>query len=173
MEAFLPFLIALLATAGMIVVVYLFLKKSGEREIRLLNLEMKKERQDHFLPSKIEAYQRAILLLERISPSNLVMRLHNPGLPAKAMQSKFLESIREEYDHNVAQQIFITTRAWEMVKDSKEECIKIINIAGQNLPETATGMDLSGKILELVAEIGELPTDIAIKYLKDELQASF
>jgi hypothetical protein len=101
------------------------------------------------------------------------MRLHNAGLPAKALQAEFLKAIREEYDHNVAQQLFISPLAWQMVKDSKEETIKIINIAGNQMQATSTGIDLSSKIFEIVAEIGQLPTEITVEYLKKELQELF
>jgi hypothetical protein len=111
--------------------------------------------------------------MERIHPSSLVMRLHNPGLPAKALQAEFLQSVREEYDHNVAQQLFISPQAWQMVKNAKEETIKIINIAGNQMTVTSTGMELSGKIFELVAEIGLLPSEITVEALKKEVQELF
>jgi len=60
-----------------------------------------------------------------------------------------------------------------MVKDSKEETIKIINIAGNQMQPTSTGMDLSATIFELVAEIGQLPSEITTEYLKKELQELF
>ena len=138
-----------------------------------MKAELKKQRQEYFLPSRVEAYQRAVLLMERIHPNSLVMRLHNPGLPAKALQAEFLKAIREEYDHNVAQQLFISPQGWKMVKNSKEETIKIINIAGNQMLATSTGIDLSAKIFEIVAEVGQLPTEIAVEYLKTELQQLF
>lgn len=155
----------------------LFLRRQSEREIRNahleLNHELKKERQKFFLPNRVEAYQRCVLLMERIGPHSLVMRLHNPGLPAKKLQADLLQAIREEYDHNVAQQLFVSPQAWEMVKNSKEETIKIINIAGNQMQATSMGMDLSAKIFEICAEVGKLPTEIATEYLKKELQELF
>ncbi|MDD2982418.1 MAG: hypothetical protein PHQ74_03435 [Crocinitomicaceae bacterium] len=170
----------ILPTAAVIFTAVYFLKKQNdifkyqaEKEMRNVHLELKKERQSYFLPNRVEACQRAVLFLERISPNSLIMRLHNAGYPAKMMQAEFLKAIREEYDHNVAQQIFISPQAWEMVKNSKEETIKIINIAGQQMDETSTAIDLNAKIFELVAEIGVLPTEITIEFLKKELQELF
>ena len=136
-------------------------------------MQLKKERQEFFLPNRVEAYQRSILLLERIHPNSMLMRLSNPGLPSAAFQVKLLSSIREEYEHNIAQQMYISTQAWDMVKKSKEETIKIINIAGQQMTATSNGMDLAGKIFEIVAEVGTLPTEIAVENLKKELQKLF
>jgi hypothetical protein len=150
-----------------------FLRKEAAKDVQDMRAELKKQRQEYFLPSRVEAYQRAILLMERIHPNSLVMRLHNPGLPAKALQADFLKAIREEYDHNVAQQLFISLQGWQMVKNSKEETIKIINIAGNQMLATSTGMDLSAKIFEIVSEVGQLPTEITVEYLKKELQELF
>jgi hypothetical protein len=173
MKLFIFLGILLVTSAALVYVVYMFLKKQGEKDLIYVQAELKKQRQEYFLPTRLEAYQRAILLMERIHPNSLVMRLHNPALPARALQMEFIKSIREEFDHNVAQQLFISPQGWQMVKNSKEETIKIINIAGNQMLATSNGMDLSAKIFELVTEIGQLPTEITVEYLKTELQELF
>lgn len=173
MEIVLQLALIIIPAGAVMATVYLFLKKQSEKEIRYLQIELKKERQNFFLPSRVESYQRAVLLMERIHPNSLVMRIHNPGLPAKAMQAELLKSIREEYDHNVAQQIFISLPAWDLVKKSKEETIKIINLAGNQMGNLATATDLAAKIFEIVGEVGQLPTEVAVDYLKKELQELF
>jgi len=165
-------LIVVPAGAVMMTAVY-FMRRETEREIRVVKLELKKERQKFFLPNRVDAYQRAILLMERIHPNSLVMRHNNPGLPAAALQVTLLESIREEYEHNLAQQMFISNDTWDMVRKSKDETMKIINLSGQQLGPTATGMELMTKIFEVVAEVGTLPTEIAVDALKKELQTLF
>ncbi len=165
-------LIILPSGAVLLTAVY-FLRKAAEREIRAAQIELKRERQKYFLPSRAEAYQRAVLLMERIHPNSLVMRHHNPGLPAMAMQAKLLDSIREEYEHNIAQQLFISPGAWEMVSKSKEETVKIINLAGKQMEPASMAMDLSAKIFEIVSEVGTLPTEITVGQLKKEFQKLF
>ena len=162
-----------LPAGAVLLTVVLFLRKQSEKDLRNMQIELKKERQSFFLPNRVEAYQRAVLLMERISPNSLVMRIHNPGLPAKMMQAELLKAIREEYDHNVAQQIFISPKAWEMVRNSKEETIKIINIAGGQMSDISMALDLSAKIFEFTAEVGQLPTEITTEFLKRELQELF
>jgi len=173
MEIILYIALSLIPSAAILLTTIYFLKRESNREVRSAQIELKKQRQEFFLPTRVEAYQRALLLMERIHPGSLVMRLHNPGLPAKALQAEFLKAIREEYDHNVAQQLFISPQGWQMVKNSKEETIKIINIAGNQMQATSMGMDLSAKIFEIVAEVGQLPTEITVEYLKKELQELF
>ncbi len=169
----LPIFLVVISGGMVLLMAYLFLKKNAEKEIASLSLQMRKERQKHFLPMRVEAYQRSALLMERIHPGNLVMRLHNPGLPAKAFQAEILKTIREEYDHNVSQQMFVSPQAWEMVRNSKEETTKIINIAGNQMSGTAMANDLATRIFELVAEIGKLPTEITVDFLRKELQELF
>jgi hypothetical protein len=173
MDVVLQIALIIFPAGAVLLTTIFFLRKETNKEVRIAQIELKKQRQEYFLPNRVEAYQRAVLLMERIHPGSLVMRLHNAGLPAKALQAEFLKAIREEYDHNVAQQLFISPLAWQMVKDSKEETIKIINIAGNQMQATSTGIDLSSKIFEIVAEIGQLPTEITVEYLKKELQELF
>ncbi|MFT6500780.1 MAG: hypothetical protein ACJASQ_000890 [Crocinitomicaceae bacterium] len=165
-------LIVVPAGAVLMTAIY-FLRRESEKEIRSVQLELKKERQKFFLPNRVDAYQRAILLMERIHPNSLVMRHNNPGLPAAGLQVKLLESIREEYEHNLAQQMYISNPTWDMVKKSKDETMKIVNLAGQTMGPTSNGMDLMTKIFEIVGEVGVLPTEIAVDALKKELQGLF
>jgi hypothetical protein len=173
MEILAQIALIVLPAGAVLFTVVLFLRKQSEKDLRNMQIELKKERQSFFLPNRVEAYQRAVLLMERISPNSLVMRLHNPGLPAKMMQAELLKAIREEYDHNVAQQIFMSPKAWEMIRNSKEETIKIINIAGGQMADISMALDLSAKIFEITAEVGQLPTEITIEFLKRELQELF
>ena len=173
MEFVLQIALIIFPAGAVLLTTIFFLRKESSQELRSMQIEMKKQRQEFFLPNRVESYQRAVLLMERIHPNSLVMRLHNPGLPARALQAEFLQAIRDEYDHNVAQQLFVSIQGWQMVKNSKEETIKIINLAGNQMSAAATGMDLSAKIFEIVAEIGQLPTEITVEYLKRELQELF
>lgn len=165
-------LILVPAGAVLMTAIY-FMRRESEKELRNAQIELRKERQKFFLPNRVDAYQRAILLMERIHPNSLVMRHNNPGLPAAALQMQLLEAIRSEYEHNMAQQMFISQPTWDLVRKSKDETVKIVHLAGQQLEPTATGMDLSSKIFEIVGEIGEMPSEIAVKALKEEVQALF
>lgn len=173
MEIALQLALIIIPAGGIFLTVSLFLKRQSEKEIRNLQIELKKDRQNFFLPSRVEAYQRVILLLERIHPNSLIMRIHKPSASAKTFQANLLKTIREEYDHNVAQQIFISLQGWQMVKDSKEETIKIINLAGNQMNENSTSTELASKIFEIIGEVGTLPTEIAVEFIKKELQELF
>src|SRR5690554_5997945 len=173
MEYITYIIVALIPALAATFVVYIFIKKNNEKDFSHFNMQMRQERQKFFLEPRADAYQRIVLLLERINPQSLIMRLHKKNHNAVLFQTELLDNIRNEFDHNVAQQIFISTASWEIVKKSKEETIKIINVAAQQLDENATSIDLSNKIFEVISELDELPTEIAIKILKEEFQKLF
>jgi hypothetical protein len=163
----------LVSSLSILFVVVFFVKKNQSVEQAILITELKKQRQEFFLPNRVEAYQRAILFLERINPNSLVMRMQNPGLPGPMFQALLLKTIRDEYDHNVAQQLFISTIGWKILQDSKEETIKLINIASSKMEESTDSLALSSLILSLAGELDQLPTEIAIDFLKKEIQSLF
>ena len=168
-------LFLLLAGINRINLIYclFFLRKHQGVEQVILMTELRKQRQEFFLPNRVEAYQRAILFLERINPNSLVMRMQNPEMPASMFQAQLLKTIRDEYDHNVAQQLFISPLGWKLLQDAKEETIKLINISSGKIGESTDSISLSSAILSSTTEVGELPTTIAVEYLKKELQSLF
>ena len=146
-----------------ITLVYFFLKRQEDQELVKLQLELRRGRQEFFLPARLEAYQRAILLMERIHPNSLVMRAHQGNVSALAQQGILLKTIRDEFDHNVAQQLFISEAGWKMMRDSKEESIRLINLAASQMGEQSSSLDLSAKIMEIMAQLETMPSDIIMK----------
>lgn len=174
MEILIQILIATIPAAIVFFTTAVFLKRQGEKDARRIQLQLNRtKKKQNFLTERMEAYQRAILLLERIHPNSLVMRIHNPALPSAVFQTELIKAVREEFEHNVTQQLFISIEAWNMLKKAKDETVKIINVAGQQMSETSMSTDLAAKIFEIVGEVGDLPTDIAVEYLKKEFQELF
>ena len=134
---------------------------------------LKSKTQNMVTPIRLQAYERIVLFLERISLENIVMRSYQGGKTAKMLQSSLLKSIREEYEHNLSQQVYVSNKTWAMVKAAKEETIKNINYAAEQVGEDASAMDLSKLILELSAKVEKLPTDVAIEAVKREISFSF
>lgn len=135
--------------------------------------QLKSEAQKTILPLRLQAYERMILYLERINPNSLVMRTYKAGMSAKLLQVDMTKAIREEYEHNMTQQVYVTPASWSMLKQAKEETIKLINLSAGHLHPDASALDLSQIILENCAKIDKLPTDIAISFAKSEVQKLF
>jgi len=101
---------------------------------------------------QLQAYERLTLLTDRIALPNLVNRVNQPGLSAKEMQSLLARSIRQEFEHNSTQQIYVSPEAWDAVRNLKEQNLLIINQVASFLPENATGLDLNKSLLELTMQ---------------------
>ena len=166
-------LITVVSCSSLVALVYLFLKKQGDKDVIKLRTELHKQRQDFFLPSRLDAYQRSVLLLERIHPNSLIMRIHDPNMNAAMFQVELVKSVRNEFEHNLAQQIFISTASWDIIRNSKDEVIKLIHMAGGQMNKKSTSKDLSEKIFEILAQVDDFPTSIAVKIIKKEFQELF
>jgi hypothetical protein len=120
------------------------------------------------LPLRLQAYERLILLLERITPSQVINRALQAGMSTYHFQLLLVQNIREEFEHNVAQQIYVSPAGWAMVKSAKEEIIMLINTTAS---ETDAGAaELAKTILERWAQHEQNPVQLAIDQLKAEVR---
>jgi len=103
-------------------------------------------------PLKLQAYERLILLADRISLPNLISRCNQPGLNVREMQNLLVQTVRQEFDHNITQQIYVSPEAWDAIRNLKEQNLLIINQVSSFLPENATGQDLNKSLLEMVMQ---------------------
>src|SRR5450631_4555914 len=103
-------------------------------------------------PLKLQAYERLILLADRISLPNLISRCNQPGLNVREMQNLLVQTIRQEFDHNITQQIYVSPEAWDAIRNFKEQNLLIINQVASYLPATASGEDLNKSLLEMMMQ---------------------
>jgi len=154
---------------GMYSLVNAYLNKEYQKRI----LELRMKNSELVLPIRLQAYERICLLLERITPSNMLVRLSSAGQSAADYQRVLLAEIRNEFNHNVAQQMYMSEQAWAIVKRAKEDVVTLINTVYQQLPENAKGTDLAKKVLENVLATEADPTGKAISFLKQEINQTF
>lgn len=125
------------------------------------------------LPLRLQAYERLVLLMERISPANLLMRVSPHGKNTRQLHAELIKVIREEFDHNLTQQIYVSDEAWEAVKTAREETVKLINMAFAQTGDNRDGIDLSKLILEVTIKLDKLPTQVAMEVLRKEVRGLF
>lgn len=101
-------------------------------------------------PLQLQAYERLVMLAERIAIPNLVSRVNQSGLTAKEMQLLLLESIKQEFEYNATQQIYVSPVAWEAIKNLKDQNMLIINQVATSLPPEASGTDLNRMLLDFI-----------------------
>src|SRR6476469_7761509 len=102
------------------------------------------------IPLQLQAYERLVLLTERISLPNLISRITQPNLSAKEMQVYLIETIKQEFEYNVSQQIYVSPIAWEAVRNLRDQNMLIINQIANLLPAEAPGNELAKKVLEVI-----------------------
>jgi hypothetical protein len=120
-------------------------------------------------PIKLQAYERIVLFLERISFESLLVRVSTSDMSALALHTTLLTTIRSEYEHNLSQQIYMSQQAWEVVRNARSNMIKIINSEAEKLPPNSNGMALSKRLFEKIMEIEVEPTRAAIDFVKAEV----
>jgi hypothetical protein len=94
-------------------------------------------------------------------------------MSARLLHTEMLKGIRTEFEHNIAQQIYMSNASWELVKSAKEETIKLVNAAFNKVGENGVGIDMCKILLEITMNVDKLPTQIAVDYLKKEIRQSF
>jgi hypothetical protein len=99
---------------------------------------------------KLAAYERLVILAERISLPNVISRNNEPGLDKRSMQQLLTAVIRQEFDYNLSQQIYVSNEAWEAIRNLKEQNIHIINQLASILPNETSGQEFNKKIIEFI-----------------------
>jgi hypothetical protein len=163
------FIPAALAIYAMYLTVNSFLKKDFENRL----VELKNKNAEIILPNRLQAYERMTLFLERVTPGNLVLRLNDPSYSARKLQSAMVNEIREELNHNLSQQVYMSDDAWKLIKNTVEELISLINEAARELPEDARGIDLAKNIFATISEKNFDRIDQTLTFIKNEIQRLF
>lgn len=173
MQAFLDFIKILLPAALVLYAVYLVIRSFIRRELEAKKMELRTKTIDTVIPTRLQAYERMMLFLERISLDVLLVRLAAPGLNAKDFQRLLLDEIRNEYNHNASQQIYMSEELWNKIKNAKEELNLLINEAAGRLSPEASSVDLAKSIFEISLGKKTDLTAYASHELKEEVQKLF
>ena len=173
MTEFLEILKYILPSLVVFFTAYLLINKFINNDQQKRKLEIILNNQKIITPIKLQAYERLILFLERISSESLIVRVHHQGMTSKQLHIALLSTIRAEFEHNISQQLYITSQAWELVKASKENMIKLINDCAVNTNPKSSSIELSRTIIEKVMEKTKSPTSVAIDFLKKEMNNFF
>ena len=170
MDGFIDLLKLIIPAAAVLYGMYLTVRLFINRDYETKLMEVRVKVQETVIPLRLQAYERICLFLERISPNNLIVRLNNGELTAKELQSILLHEIREEFNHNLSQQLYMSDEAWNLTKQAMEQIVSIINTSANGLKEDARSIDLAKKIFEAMLEKENDPIGTALTFLKDEIR---
>ena len=152
---------------------YLLVRSFLQKQLDEIAFSVRQKNQEIVVPIRLQAYERVILLLERITPANLLSRLGNSEYSAEEFQQILIHEIRNESNHNLSQQVYMSDSAWTYVSTAIEQTISLINSSANSLAKDAKGIDLARTVLEMSAgEEFDSPKQ-AIKYIKEEIQTIF
>ena len=125
------------------------------------------------LPLRLQACERIILFLERIAPDSLIMRQTKADLTVSEFQAFLIKTVREEFEYNLSQQLYISSTAWELVRNAKEETIRMINLAAGKVQSEAPSSELAKQIYEDLLVNNEQTVRMAVEEIKREMQRLF
>ena len=120
----------------MVAALMILLRLSKMKDAELRNgskMELKVQALKIIMPLKVQAYERFLLFLERAQLPQLVKRVYAPGMEKGAFHLQLLQNVREEFEHNLAQQLYVSNSTWNAVVNSKEELVNQINTTFEQL----------------------------------------
>lgn len=173
MDALIEFGKILIPASVVLYAAFLVVRSFIQRDIDLKALQIRGRSIETVLPNRLHAYERMTLFLERMAPHNLLPRVNPGSISAREFQQLLLNEVRNEYNHNVSQQVYISEEVWDLIKNAKEDLIVSINDAASDMPEESTSLDLSKKIVEKTMAKQVDPLAHALSELKREIQRIF
>lgn len=148
--------------------VYYLMKEYFKKEYNLKALQVQSENRETTLPLKLQAYERLTLFCERIKIHALIMRLQGTAPNAAAMQSAMLITVQQEYDHNIAQQVYISENLWKIINLAKNQTIAIITDAYKTIPQGSDTATLVKELYKRLDEMPNTPLETAVAAIKKE-----
>ncbi|QRR01712.1 DUF7935 family protein [Dyadobacter sandarakinus] len=166
-------LIVLLIAVAVIYGTYLTITTVAEKIFEKQRWEIRSKNVEITLPLRLQAYERMCIFLERISPNNLLLRTTVTATSAVELQEIVLMEIRNEYNHNVAQQLYMSQGAWEQVTAAMNETVAAINQAAAQVPAEAPAAELAKQIFAQIMGQEAQPVTRALGVLREEIRMLF
>lgn len=148
-------------------VAYYFFSMHTKNEEGRRRYLIHKEAQKNAMPLRLQAYERLVLFLERINPSKLLIRIAPQSSNKFDYEEYVIAQIEQEYEHNLTQQIYISSESWDIITTAKNATIQMIRKASMS-----DKVDSANKLREVI--LTELfdkqsPSSVAVAYLKNEV----
>lgn len=163
----LPLLISVIPAALIAFITFYFFNLHTKNEEQRRRFLLHRENQKQSLPLRLQAYERMVLFLERISPGQLLMRMTPNDDNKKDYESLLIHTIDQEFEHNLTQQIYISDECWNTIKAAKNATIAIVRKTTLD-KEVKTADNMREHILSDLVERGA-PSDTALSFIKEEI----
>jgi hypothetical protein len=134
-------------------------------------MELRKENRSEVLPLRLQAFERLVLFLERISPGQLLSRIKPVGENKYDYENLLIASIEQEFEHNLVQQVYVSQKCWDAIKASKNSTISLIRKTAMS-DKITSAQKLREVVLTELFEKSS-PSDTGIAFLKNEIRQLF
>jgi hypothetical protein len=149
-------------------VLYHFIELYTNNEKEKRNYLLQKESKPDVLSLRLQAYERMTLFLERINPSQLLVRI-TPISDDKNDYANFvIAQIEQEYEHNLAQQIYISDECWSTITTAKNATIQLILMETKNEKISDANQLREVVLKELLNK--QSPSVAALIFLRNEVR---
>ena len=148
-------------------VAFLFFREHVENENKRRHFLIQKDLQKDALPVRLQAYERISLFLERIKPSKLLLRVQPTSSNKDDYESLLIANIEQEFDHNLAQQIYVTDKCWSITSTAKNATIQMIRKA--NVSKEVNSADKLRELILTEMMDKRAPSDAALSFIKEEV----
>jgi hypothetical protein len=154
------------------VVIYLFNLWIKHRE-RSWVFVLKQDNNKALAPLRISAYERIIVMLERITPQSMVMRHSATASNAAYLHMDLMRALREEFDHNISLQMYVSDECWNKVKRAREETGELYKVAFTRVKADSSAAEFGREILHLEATVGNSAIREALMAVRMEMGKHF
>ncbi|MGL4584316.1 MAG: hypothetical protein ACRCVU_15210 [Flavobacterium sp.] len=95
---------------------------------------------------KLQAFERLIILVERIDLKKLVLRINPTSEDKTLYQINLITHLEQEFDYNVSQQVYVSNQLWQTLIQTKNDIIALIQVTSAN-PNIANATQLRQTLL--------------------------
>ncbi|WP_304196875.1 hypothetical protein [Flavobacterium alvei] len=156
-----------LPTLIMAFVAYSFFELYTKNENAKRNYLLQKNTKPDTLSLRLQAYERMTLFLERINPSQLLVRVSPISENKIDYQNFVIAQIEQEFEHNLTQQIYISDECWSTITTAKNTTIQMILLATQSEKVSDANQLREAILNDLLAK--QSPSSVALAFLKNEV----
>lgn len=152
---------------------FLLLRSMLQKQLDEMHLSIRHKNQEVILPIRLQAYERICLLMERINPNNMIPKLNGKEMTARELQGVLVGEIRNEYNHNLSQQVYMSNDAWIYVSSAVEQLISMINETGNEVEGDSPSLELAKKVFEKIMQNEQDTVKGALTFVKNEIKELF
>jgi hypothetical protein len=147
--------------------VYFMMQRWLDAQLRKQMMDNRQNNYQQAFPLKLQAFERLTLFCERISIPNLIFRLRTEKMTALELRNSMMLAIQQEYEHNISQQVYISSDLWKIIKMAKDNILANINLVFQQQNPDSDSMTFANALFEHI-QLQASATDTAQQAIRSE-----